>query len=329
MSKNNKSLFVYRPLLTQMTIRRGLGAAGIGTKIAPLVRHDAINGVYFKRDRYRIGHVKTERAPGERVKRSETTRGNLEPFMAVDHSIDKTVPRELVDGMSESALFGEMEQASYEALNEVQYDHELKVRNMLWADDQAGFNSIYGSDHVKTPGNKWDTADGEIYRDVQSLSDDILKTTGFRPNTAVIPKKVLDVLQGDPNNEIGERIKYTNGEIPDTTRLARYLRLDNVIVPESLEDDANPGQSNERYDWMWDGEHVGLFYVNPANTRNKVTLASTFYTDMPNEPFLGIFTRYDDDYKSYIVRCNAYFDAKEVDIKCGAVLYDVLTPPST
>jgi hypothetical protein len=321
----NNGLFVYRPLLTQMTIRRGIGRGGAGNRLAPLVRHTAINGVYFKRDRYRIGHIKTQRAPGEKVKRAETARGELVPFLTKDHSIDKSVPRELVDGMAESALFGELEQAAYEALNAIEHDHESKVRELLWGDVLGDFQAKYGADGVRTPDIKWDASGATIYKDIQERRIHVYKTTGFMPNTVFMPRDVLDVLQGDPNNEIGERIKYTSGELPDTSRLAAYFGVENVIVPESLDDTENPGQANSQYDWMWEGDNVGVFYIDPSNTRNKVTLASTFFTDMPNEPFLGVFTRYDQDTKSYIVRCNAYFDVHDVDMGAGAILFDVLT----
>ncbi len=320
----NNGMFVYRPLLTEFTIRRGIGEAGVGTSLAPLVRHGSINGTYFKRDRFRVGHVDPKRAPGEMVKQSRTSKGSMESFLMTDHSIDKPVPRELVEGIAEPELFGELEQASYEALEEIQHSHEMAVYNLLWAESQSGFNAIYGSDAVTSPTTKWGDSGANIYANVMAKKEAIYKKCGKYPNVMFMTREVLNELQGDPNNEIGERIKYTNGDIPDLSLLARYFRVNQIIVPDKLEDTNNAGAAEPNYDYMWNGDNVGLYYIDNANTRNKVTLASTFYADMPNEPFLGVFTKWSDDNKSYMVRVSGYFDTKAIDLGCGGILYDVL-----
>lgn len=317
-------MFVYRPLLTQMTIQRGIGEAGVGSELAPLVEHDSINGVYFVRDRQRLGHVDPKRAPGEFVKRMETESGKLEPFLMHDRSIIKTVPEELVDGMAEAQTFEELQNASMEALNEIQFAYEKDVKDLLWGATKADFEAIYGTAAVSTPSTKWDATGGAIRTDVLTLKDTIYKRCGYMPNRLNMTKEVLNTISSDPNNEIGERLKYTSGRIPTAELLAAYFEVDQVILPKNLEDNANPGQP-DNYDYMWGGDNVGVFYIDPSQSRKKETLASTFFRDTDKKPFLGVFTRYNQENESYEAKVQASYDVKTVDTFCGGVLYDVLT----
>lgn len=316
-------MFIYRPLLTQMSIRKGIGEMGVGTQLAPLVQHDSINGTYFVRDRQRIGKVDPKRGPGEFVKRMEAEHGELQSFMMKDRSIIKTVPEELVDGLAEGQLFDELQNASTEALNEIQYAHEKDVNDALWADDEAGFNSIYGASFVVTPSTKWDASGATIREDVLAGIDSNYKRTGFRPNTIVMPKVVINAIASDSSNEIAERLKYTSGRIPTAQLLAQYFDVQQVIIPQNLEDTTNAGQAAS-FDFMWDGDNVGIFYIDPSNTRNKMTLATTFYRDTQRKPFLGVFTRYNEDNESYEAKVHASYDVKLIEASAGYILFDVL-----
>jgi len=327
MANTNTSQFVLNRPLTAMSIKRGLGETGAGTRIAPIVPGNDINGLFFKRDRQRIGQVDIERAPGQKVARTGTSDGEMEPYLTKDHSIIKEVPLELVEGQAYRELFQELDNAAKEALAEVQFSHEKKVNSTFWASDQAGFEAIYGASAVQTPSTKWDAAGGEIFNDTKALSDTIYKRCGHRPNTMVLTNQVLSSLQGDPNNEIGERLKYTNGNVPTTQLLAQYFSeagITNVIVPNTLQDTANAGQA-ESYDYLWTGDNVGLFYVDPRITRNKETLSTTFTWSNPRKPFLGVLTRYNEDIESYEAKVSAYFDVKVVDNACGGIIFDCLT----
>lgn len=326
MPGTNNSLFVYNPLLTQMSIKRGLGERGVGVRLAPLVDSNSINGTYLVRDRQRIGSVDPKRAPGAKVKMAESSRTTLQPFICVDRSIIKHVPLELVDGQGESALFDELENASGEALEEIQQAHEVSIENLLWAPDQSGFEAIYGAGaQVATPTTKWDQSGATIRSNVLSVRNAVYKRCGYKPNVMFITKEVFDVITSDPNNELGERLKYTNGSVPDESLLADYFKVQEVIVGEVLEDNVSTAGQAENFDYLWKGDHVGLFYINPANSRNKETLASTFKWENARRPFLGVFTRYNEDYERYEAKVGAYYDEVMVDQACGGILYNVLT----
>lgn len=325
MAGTNTSLFVYNPLLTQMSIKRGLGERGVGVRLAPLVDSQDINGLYFVRDRQRVGSVDPKRAPGEKVKMAESSRSTLQPFITVDRSIIKHVPLELVDGQGEAVLFDELENAASEALEEIQQSHEEAVEALLWGANQTEFEAIYGSgDQVITPGTKWDQSGASIRQNVKSVMNAVYKRCGYKPNTGFLTKELFDEITSDPNNEIGERIKYTSGTVPTEQVLARYFGLNEIIVGEVLEDTANYGQT-ANYDYLWNGPHMGIFYIDPANSRNKETLASTFRWQNARRPFLGVFTRYNEEYERYEAKCGAYFDEKLIDNAAGGIIYNALT----
>lgn len=327
MAGDNNSRFVYRPLLTNMSIRRGLGESGVGLDLAPRVNSSAINGVYLERDRQRVGSVDPKRAPGEFVKRTNTSRGQLKSFLTVDRSIIKTVPFELVEGQQENQLFGELENAAGEALAEIQQAHELDVEALLWGATEADFNGIYGSGNVidvATDRTAWDLSGAEIRKDVKDQVDTVYTGCGFMPNTVVITNEVMNTIASDPNNEIGERLKYTQGRVPTASILAQYFDVERVIVPRSLEDNANVGQT-ANYQYLWNGDNVGVFYIDPRDTRNKDTLASTFVWDNSRKPFLGTFTRYNEDNESWEAKVSAYYDEELIDSACGSILFNVLS----
>ena len=68
---------------------------------------------------------------------------------------------------------------------------------------------------------------------------------------------------------------------------------------------------------------MGVFYIDPRDTRNKDTLASTFVWDNERKPFLGVFTRYNEDNESWEAKVSAYYDFKVIDAACGAILFNV------
>lgn len=324
MAGSNNSLFVFNPLLTQMSIKRGLGERGTSVALAPIVDSQSINGVYNVRDRQRVGSTDPKRAPGEKVKMAETSRNSLKPFLTIDRSIIKHVPLEMVDGQGEAQLFDELANASDEALEEIQQAHMEDVNSLLWAANLAGFQSIYGTgDQVITPTTKWDQAGATIKGNVDTVKNAVYKRCGKKPNTIGITKGLFDIITSDPNNELGERIKYTDGTVPTAARLATYFGVEQVLVFEELQDTANPGQA-DNFDYLYDGNHVLVAYINPANTRNKVTLASTFVWQNARRPFLGVFTRYNEDFERYEAKVGAYYDEQIVEVTAGGAIADAI-----
>lgn len=316
--------FKYRPLLSQFSIKKGIGSPGPAQRVAPLVSHGSLVGSFFKRHRQKLGSVDVKRAPGQDTARASTSGGEFDTFSMVDRSIIKPVPFELVEGQAEAAVFGELQNAAEEAVNEIRHAHEKDVKNLIWADNASGFESKYTAARTLVPADKWDTATGKIRQNVQGVKRAIYKACGYKPNTGFITPELWDAISSDVDNELGKRIKYTDDLPQSLARVAAYLELQNVYVMDNLADPSSE-EKPDSLEFMYSGANMLLAYINPANTRNKATFMSTFYYTHPIKPFFGTGTRYNWDNDSHETKVSAFYDVKTVDSSCAGVIVNALT----
>jgi hypothetical protein len=161
-------------------------------------------------------------------------------------------------------------------------------------------------------------------KNVLDLSANISDNTGYKPNTLVLTNE-LYIAISSADNEIRDVIKNTQFGVPDFSVLARYFEVSQVIVPGIAYNTANPGLE-PTYAKLWNGIHALLAYVDPNPARESQNLASTFVGDAGMDsklgPFLGIQPYYSMDYKSDMLRCNAYYKEKLINAKCGAVIFN-------
>lgn len=311
-------------LLTNVVYEKGMGQEGIAGALAPRVRSSTITGQYMKRNRKeRDAGVDVERAPGAEVQTSERRGKSMETFRTVDHALKDLIPIEITTGMGESELQSEREETALDILQKIQHKWEVKVHSKVWAADKAGFQSLYPNNNVLDPTAKWDTASANMKLDILKLRLQIYRACGHIPNTMVIPNEVFNVAV-TRDNELREAIKYTQGGPVTLQNLASYFEIERVLVPMYLTDNAD-GSNDDEMDLLWTGDHVGLFYVNDAQTRRKVTLASTFYWEGEENPFFGTYVGWNRNRKSEEVEVGGYFTVEEIDMSCGGVIADVLT----
>lgn len=317
---------LYDQLLTNVVYEKGMGEAGIAEVLAPRVRSTAITGQYMKRKRSkRDAGVSTKRAPGADVQTGKRPGKSMHTFRTVDHALKEQIPIEITSDMDETELMGEREATAIEVLGKIFHDWEKDVHSMLWAKDIAGFQAIYGANNVITPDVKWDASDPStinMKKDVLTLKTNIYRACGYKPNTLLIPNEVFNVIV-TLNNELREATKYV-GEMVTTQILARYFEVERVVVPMYLDDNPN-GDNEDLMDIMWDGDFVGLYYINNAASRRKITLATTFYWDSPQQQFLATFAGYNKSNKSEEVEVGGYFTVEDIDLSCGGIIADVLS----
>lgn len=315
---------LYDRLLTNVIYEKGMGAEGIANFLAPRVRSTNITGQYMKRKRAtRDSGTNTRRAPGAEVQTGERPGKSLETFRTVDHALSELIPQEITSGMEETELMGERQATAQQVLQSILHDWEEDVFNKFWAADKAGFEAKYGAANVVDPEAKWDSASANMKLDILNLRLRIYKSCGYVPNTLLIPNEVFNVAT-TRDNELREAIKYTQGGPVTLQKLASYFEVPRVLVPMYLTDNAE-GDNEEQMDLLWSGDHIGLFYVDNTPSRNKITLASTFYWDSPKQKFLGTYTGYNRKRKSEEVEVGAYFTVEEIDLSCGGIIADVLT----
>jgi len=315
---------LYDRLLTNVIYEKGMGTPGIAQNLAPRVKSTNITGQYMRRERgTKAAGVNTKRAPGAMVQTGERPGKELKTFKTVDHALSELIPQEITSGMEETELMGERRATAMSVLRKILHDWEKEVFDAIWAEDKAGFESKYPDTSVIDPLAKWDASSGvNMKRDILRLRLQIYKACGYIPNTLLIPNEVFNVIITE-DNELRDAIKYTQGGPVTLEKLAAYFEISNVLVPMYLKD--NPSGDNEQpMDLLWQGDHVGLFYIDDTPSRNKDTLATTFYWDSPEQPFLGTFTGYNRKRKSEEVEVGAYFDVATIDMSCGGIIADVL-----
>jgi hypothetical protein len=107
------------------------------------------------------------------------------------------------------------------------------------------------------------------------------------------------------------------------------FRVQRVHIADERFNSVNPGQA-ESFDYLYGVDSCLLFYSDgPVATKNSLSLAKTIAWNGEGTgvsvPFFGVESKYDDDSKSYLVRCSAYWDVKTVAIQAGGAFYDVLS----
>lgn len=320
--------YPFSPVLSNISIARGIGAPGVGTRLAPLVAGADLKYEYPVFEDHRgTGTIDTKRAPGEDVKEVQSDKYEMEGGIIRDHSVDVKSPVEYSSGAIASQL-PVLERAALKANEIVRRAHETAVRNLLWADNIAGFRAIYGTaaDRVLnlTGTARWTSTAPKMRENVLGLADPIEDNTGYRPNTLVLSNELYNKITS-ADNEIRDVIKYTQFGVPDFGLLARYFEVSQVFVAGVSFDTANPGL-DPSYSKLWNGPHALLAYVNPNPGPESQNLAATFYADNAMDaeigPFLGIQPWFNMKNKSHMLRCNAYFDERLINAKCGAVIFN-------
>ena len=320
----NSSQFIYSPLLTDYGVKLGVGEFGASQSIAPLFKVNSIQGVYELRERQKLGNAGTSRALGEEYKRKEPSKGEVVNYRAQDHGLIVPVPMELVDGYSQTDLFGEKANASSEASIEVLYAHATATKDVTWAGSQAGFNAIYGAANVNVPAIKWDATGSTIEEDIKAAMNRVRINSGMQPNVIAMNQSVFDAITSNANSSIYDRIKYTSGTSITKQMLAGLFGVEEIVVFGELTNSANAGQAISYTD-LYSEDAVLIFHRNNLPIRNKVNLATTFYWENSRAPFMGVMERFNENNLSYEFKVNAYFDVKLTQPEAGNVLWDVLT----
>lgn len=113
-----------------------------------------------------------------------------------------------------------------------------------WDTDITGVASSPGSGQVI----KWsDATSGDPIGDLRAAKTHILENTGYRPNTLILQRHVMDALEDHP--DIVDRVKYSGGvgngnpaKVNEQT-LAALFGLERILVAEAVQNTAAQGQT--------------------------------------------------------------------------------------
>lgn len=111
----------------------------------------------------------------------------------------------------------------------------------------------------ETPSTLWDDPDSTPLADMKDAQTTLMKNSGGRRgNVLVLSPYVYDALSAHP--EIRDQFKYTSANSIDLAMLARYFRVDEVLVAYGIEATNKEGQA-VTVDFMA-GKHALLAYRN-------------------------------------------------------------------
>ena len=190
-------------------------------------------------------------------------------------------------------------------------------REKLWA---ANFftTSKWATDI--TPTTLWDAAGSTPLRDVATGVDTILQSTGMKPNTLILGRKVFTGLC--ENTSIKEMIKYTQKGVVTEEILAALLKVDRVLVGDMIENTAAQGQTASGAFIL--GKHALLCYAAPKPSLKQPSAGYTISWRGAGGPTgtrnaIGIATRRFrmEHLKSERVESEFYFDMKLIASDCG------------
>ena len=318
--------FPFSPVLSEISIARGLGRPGVGTVIAPLKFESDLKYEYPVFEDHRgTGTIDSLRAPGDEVKVILNDSYKMEGGIIKDHSIDVLSPIEFNSGVIARQI-DQYERAVGKAVEVIRRAHEQKVRNTFWAANLAGFQAKYGTAKVEnlTSTARWTSTAPKMRKNIKDLGEKIIDDTGYAPNTLVLTAELFNHITS-ADNEIREVIKYTQFGVATLQTLAQYFDVSEVVVAGISFDTANPAL-DPVYSKLYQGAHALLFYRDPNPGRDSMNLGATFAADgtIADEigPFLGIQPWYNMARKSNMLRCSAYFDVKAINFKAGAVVFN-------
>lgn len=117
---------------------------------------------------------------------------------------------------------------------------------------------------------QWDDYDdSNPISDVNTGKQTIQKATGKKANTLVIGKEVFDVLAEHPL--LLDKFKHTSPGILDEEEVRRALKVDRLIVGESVYESSAEGASSATRSYIW-GKKALLIHV-PASPGRRVASA--------------------------------------------------------
>jgi hypothetical protein len=110
-----------------------------------------------------------------------------------------------------------------------------------WTKDLTGVSAAPSTNQFL----QWNDAASDPIGDItKAITTQQILTGGFRPNTLVLGRQVLDVLEIHP--DVIDRVKYgtqTDVSIATVSHLRQLFKVDNIFVMEAIENTANKGQT--------------------------------------------------------------------------------------
>lgn len=301
------------PLLTGIATRFMAEQPSAGLKIAPVLNTQLHASAYYIYDtsNYTDVPLDIQRAPSSPFKRLTSKLSN-DTFLCKDFGVEE--PLDKMQIAMYASIFAADKSAMERAVNVVLINHEIRVRNMARAVTQTA-----------TPSVKWNAASGTtIVQDIKAAKSVIRSKIGVVPNLLTLPYDVYEALLTAP--ELMEYFKYTSGQVLTDDDLKKVLRVKEIVVPGTIINGANEGQTASLAD-IWTDEAF-LSYSQPSADFKALNFARTFNwtaADGSGPAGISTFTYDENEIDSRIVRARQFTDEKVVTAGAGYYFSNVLS----
>lgn len=125
----------------------------------------------------------------------------------------------------------------------------------VWGTDVSGGAATdYGTNTVL----KWNDANSDPIYDVDHYQDQVVGTTGYRPNVGVAGTLTARRLRN--NADIIDRVKYTQRGVVTNELIAAVLNLDAYVIPTAIQDTSAEGAATESPGFIFGDDDFLMVY---------------------------------------------------------------------
>lgn len=288
----------------------------VGGRLFPAFSSGIVSGDYYVFDAENfIGVPQNIRhAPGTPFRRI-MPKVSSDSFNCRDYGLEQPVPDK--DRQKYANVLSADLAATRRLTDIIKVNHELRVKAA------ATNKAVVPNAAVAV---KWDDPASNPREDVNAGKEAIRKAVGMRPNTMILSRPVMNVLEAHPR--LLDVFKYTQPGLMNEQKLASYLGIPNILVAEQVIASNQEGQAVTAAD-IWDDDVV-LAVVQPGQDLMLLNFGRTVYWNSfgslgEDGVPIQIQTYRDEPVESDIHRAQHSTDEKLVGAEAGFLLSDVLT----
>ena len=264
------------------------GGPSIVPEIAPIVRVGLTDTKFYKFNNSRemvTNDFDAERAPKDTS--NEINRSYTSATLSLkQRGLRELIADEEVDNADMSVINPEQDAAGL-IVSKLKLVQEAELNSLLF-DASTTF-----TDYTAAATAYWDAGTTYIEADIDAAKTSVMTNAGVMPNTIVIPDSIAKIAKR--TTELRNLVKYTdptllvNGDLPPTLFGLK------VVIPTSLNNEANPGVSTASMDFLHDDKNVWVGYVErEAPSKRSLSCFYTFLRPLAGVADIAMF-KYRDD----------------------------------
>lgn len=165
----------------------------------------------------------------------------------------------------------------------------------------------------------WDAATTYIEKDIDAAREAVLKNSGVEANTVVIPYTIA--MNAKRSSELRDLVKYTDSTLLVSGMLPPRLFGLDVVIPRSLNNEADPGVSTASVDFLHDDKDVWVGYVEKeAPSKRAMSCFYKFVRPINGSMDIAMYRYRDDSRHGWWVEGLYEWTIKAVAPQCGYVI---------